>query len=94
MTHHSETPCVFCRVPARRHVLSDLLATDIDCRQCGRYRISERAEETMIRLDTLSNGAWVHVIAHANACGNRLMIPGGQRMPLEDNESGLQRRAS
>jgi hypothetical protein len=94
MTRPSQSSCVFCRLPAGRHVRPELLATDIDCRECGHYRIGPRAEATMLRFGALSNGAWVHVIANANAGGQRLVIPGGQRTPLESHESDMQRRAS
>lgn len=94
MTRPSQSSCVFCRLPAGRHVRPELLASDIDCRECGRYRIGQRAEATMLRFAALSNGAWVHVIANANAGGQRLVIPGGQRMPLDGHESDKHRRAS
>jgi hypothetical protein len=48
----------------------------------------------MLRLGALSNGIWVPAIAHANAGGNRLVIPGGQRMPLDSRESEMHRRVS
>jgi hypothetical protein len=94
MTRPLVSPCVFCQLPAGRNLRPELLATDIDCRECGRYRIGHRAEATMLRFGALSNGAWVHVIANANAGGQRLVIPGGQRMPLEGHESDMQQRAS
>jgi len=83
MTSLTQSSCVFCRRPTPAQATHlEHGATDVDCDNCGKYRVSRRAEKTMIRFSSLSSGAWFSAIGQANARGYRLSIPGGVPIPL------------
>lgn len=82
-THTVVRPCVFCgRLTS--HVGHDG-AYEVNCPHCGSYQVdagfytlatTERSD--IERLEDLQAQ-----VAIANADGFRLMVPGGQRMPLK-----------
>jgi hypothetical protein len=76
--------CSICQQPARR-VKPDLYANvyDVDCEQCGKYRIGGSGEAAVRSMGNAGLGArWLRLIARANADGDRLTIPGEMRIPL------------
>ena len=76
--------CSFCGQPARR-IKPDSYAPvyDVDCEECGKYRIGGSGEALLRSIGRSGHSPWLRSVARANAGGDRLTIPGGMRIPLE-----------
>ena len=76
--------CVFCKRRARRSkAVYDVNAYDIDCDECGKYRISETRETIMLASPDPRSAPWLPIIVDSNARGMRISIPDAAEIPLE-----------
>jgi hypothetical protein len=85
MTSQANDVCSICNNPleSRVPVGVDPELSDVECPQCGVYRIGVSSEESMARQSTAHRNGLVRVIQAANARGNRYCINNGREIELE-----------
>ena len=84
MLSESNDTCVFCRQPTRS-VKPDPNRNlhDFDCDSCGKYRIGETTQTSMLAHPEPWHAETLPLIAEANARRKRYWVPGGDEIPLK-----------